>query len=397
MLKRRYRKQVILAQCLAIAAGCGDEAGRTGSTSEPAPVQLQAPSEHQPLGLMESELAIGVGIGPEDVSLGNVRAISEDADGRIYVAMLLPSAVRVYTPTGIPLRSLGGPGRGPGEHMFPAGLGVDGRGRMWVVDFTNATYSVFEPTGEFSHSAPRTGSAFWLPWPGQIHAEGIVDVRGRPSSGEWLVRLDHELQVVDSIPLPDHVEGVVPFAPELIWALAPDGGVWHATTDRYQITKRDPRGDPVLSVVRDVYRERLPRAVRREALRGMEVRMGAVGATGPRVRLGDIPRQAPVLAHLWVDPMGCVWVHRYHPDQTTSTEADVFTSAGRYLGTISFPFPVLPSVRPVFQRKYLYVVEQDELGVNVVHRIRMRGAEDAPSASAVGEICSGGVRAGRLG
>ncbi|MEX2527287.1 MAG: hypothetical protein WEA09_06575 [Gemmatimonadota bacterium] len=277
--------------------------------------------------------------------------------------------------------------------MFPAGMGVDERGRTWVVDFTNGTYSVFEPTREFSHSAPRIGSPFWVPWPGRIDAEGIVDIRGRPSTGEWLVRLDHGLQVLDSIPLPRHTEGAVPFAPELIWALAPDGEFWYAMTDRYRLTKQDQRGGLVLSVERDVSGERLSRAERREALRGMEVRMGMVGGGGPRLRLGDIPRQAPVLARLWVDSMGCVWAHRYHPHQSTSTQADVFTPAGRYLGTIFFPSPVVARVRPVFSRDYMYVVEQDDLGVHVVHRIRVTGSRDAPASSAAGDRCSGGVQA----
>src|SRR5689334_21313768 len=52
---------------------------------------------------------------PAELLFGDVRGIRTDGEGRIYVADVLAMKVRVFSPAGEHLRSLGERGRKPGE------------------------------------------------------------------------------------------------------------------------------------------------------------------------------------------------------------------------------------------------------------------------------------------
>ncbi|MBI2998789.1 MAG: NHL repeat-containing protein [Deltaproteobacteria bacterium] len=78
--------------------------------------------------------------------------------GWIYVSDSGAHTIRVYAPDGTLLSSFGGPGTGPGQFNFPAGLYMSPLGELFVADQTNDRIQVFDRNGNFLRCIG--GSAF---------------------------------------------------------------------------------------------------------------------------------------------------------------------------------------------------------------------------------------------
>lgn len=82
----------------------------------------------------------------------------EVAGGRLYAADYWNDLVRVYAlGTGELLRSVGGPGTGPGEFRNPAGVALGPAGDLYVADFRNHRVQQLEPDGTFVRQWGATG------------------------------------------------------------------------------------------------------------------------------------------------------------------------------------------------------------------------------------------------
>lgn len=97
--------------------------------------------------IAEETLRIGSVDDPE-TSLTFFFALERDAEGRIYTVHSLDGTVRIHSPDGDPLGSIGGRGEGPGEFQSPSALGVEGE-ELWVVDGRAGRVSYFALDGEF--------------------------------------------------------------------------------------------------------------------------------------------------------------------------------------------------------------------------------------------------------
>lgn len=75
----------------------------------------------------------------------------------VFVADSGDHTVKVYTPTGAWLKTIGGPGTAAGQFYFPAGLAVSSRGELLVVDQGNARVQVFDLAGNFLRCFGRAG------------------------------------------------------------------------------------------------------------------------------------------------------------------------------------------------------------------------------------------------
>lgn len=81
--------------------------------------------------------------GPQ-FSLTTVKGIARDARGRIYVAETLANVIRVFDDRGNELISFGKTGGRPGEFMFPAGISIDEKNRLYVADQGNNRIHVYQ-------------------------------------------------------------------------------------------------------------------------------------------------------------------------------------------------------------------------------------------------------------
>jgi hypothetical protein len=117
---------------------------------------------------LEPEISIGVLDGAETYMFGRVQAIGVDTRGRIFVLDSQVPAVRVYDENGEFVATLGRRGGGPGELSQPDGMAVLSDGRVVVRDPNNARMQLFtadlQPGGEWSviRSGFNTSNPVWV-------------------------------------------------------------------------------------------------------------------------------------------------------------------------------------------------------------------------------------------
>lgn len=291
-----------------------------------------------------------------------IRDVDLDADGNLYVLDGQPGEVRMFDPDGAYVRTLGRPGRGPGELSNPGGMAIDRDGRLWVANLGNARYTGFDPgTGEVVAEPRRQAGFGILPWPGRFDAEGHLTEVVLLESGPGMVRLDTAFAPVDSLPMPMPDEDDViefrrgdlrvasipdPFSPMPRWAFSPVDGVVIGEGAEYRIHRVRFSGDTTMSM--EVDRAPVPvSAEERDSVLAtfdeMVDRIGQPPSRRPRVR--DVK---PAHGFLFVDDADRVWVQRAGTPGEPG-RWDVLAADGRLVGTVVEPGPafvgaVLPSV-----------------------------------------------------
>lgn len=81
------------------------------------------------------------------------------AGGRILVADAVAGCVQVFAGDGTWLRTLGGPGDGPGQLNRPTHVAVDRAGQVYVTDSLNCRVQVFDAEGRALRSIGRAGDS----------------------------------------------------------------------------------------------------------------------------------------------------------------------------------------------------------------------------------------------
>ena len=76
--------------------------------------------------------------GATENSFGDIRAVTFDPLGRIWVVEGQANEIRIFDEEGRHVRTIGGDGDGPGEFSYPMGITWDGEGRAWIADGGNA-------------------------------------------------------------------------------------------------------------------------------------------------------------------------------------------------------------------------------------------------------------------
>lgn len=333
---------------------------------------------------LRETLRIGSAADTGPTQFGDISALAVDSAGRIYVADLQAGEIRVFGSGGRFVRAIGRKGRGPGELRWPAGLTLtpDG-GRLLVVDYGNARWSVFDTSGAILYDHQRPLPKWTVPWPGRfdptgrlveparygpVRAGAAPDVPGR------LLELDSTFAAVDSFPFPRYGGEVdAPFSPRLVWRLDGCGHLWFGGSDRYRIVERGLAGDTIRVIERNAPADQISERAKEEAARSSERRMRAIGLSG-HVDRSSIPNAYPRFDDLWVDGRGDLWVVPYAHDRTKPVlrELDVFGPAGHYLGRVRPPVPLERHFPlPVFRGDVLYGVTEDDLGVEYVVRLRI--------------------------
>ena len=119
----------VLSGLAVLMFGCGDSSEPVRRAPEPISASV--------------DLAIGAfDDGPE--AFGRITGLTEDSQGRIYVADYEAGEVRVFAPDGQHLFTFGGKGAGPGELASPCCLAWAPDGSLWVRDGGNQRYSGFD-------------------------------------------------------------------------------------------------------------------------------------------------------------------------------------------------------------------------------------------------------------
>ena len=332
----------------------------------------------------------------EDLNLvfGAVRGVQAASDGTIYVLDQQAAEVRVFDSGGRYLRTIVRRGEGPGEIAAANGIFLSGDTLLWVHDTGQWTVIGVNPAGEevrrftkpvMSYSYIWNGRFDWLGryWKETSHPVGERNYP--PPMGlshltdrYYYKSYDLSTGAIDSIYIGEFGGPSYAYStPEIVWGylniryeasdriiLSPSGGFWRANTAEYRIARTDEDGDtlvvieaglpvqPVTAADRSAYVEDYLE-FRPELRREVE----EVAALLPDVK--------PILADIFVDDEGHLWVQRVTPSDGAAFY-DRYTEGGDYLGSVRLGFE---AAGPLWVRHgAVYTWITDEMDVPYVVR-----------------------------
>lgn len=82
-------------------------------------------------------------------TFGEIAGAGFDEAGNLYLLDRQAALITVIDPEGNYLKTIGGPGEGPGEFRMALSFGVTRDGRAIVMDLGHRSYQLFDPDGEF--------------------------------------------------------------------------------------------------------------------------------------------------------------------------------------------------------------------------------------------------------
>lgn len=357
------------------------------------------------------ELVLGEVDGPQHLTFAAVIGLEVDDEGRIYVLDRQANELRIFAADGAHVSTTGRSGRGPGEYNNANGLLWLTPDTLLVVDQSGRRYSLLNKEGEFVRSVPRSlgfyGWAFSGGYAnGRIYETSYVyadpdnprpvllstSLKDAPagsvdgSSGVSPDAMPPVLAGVDTLLLPvsggslvSNYFGVrtdqgsmsmsVPFAPESVYHLTPEGALWHGHGSEFRIIRSTLQGDTAAELV---VADAVPTSVLDSELEewaATEI-VARFRAMGGDLDMGRIAKQKPFFDGMYVDPEGYLWVSI--PSAPAQATFGIFDPEGWYLGSLNATGVERETyIPPVVRNDRLYFVGTDDLGVQRIFVFRI--------------------------
>ena len=350
---------------------------------------------HQPTATLEADLTIGSLEGESWEVFGDVRGIEADPDGSIYVLDFQSREIQVFDSEGSHLRTLGGPGDGPGELTAANGLLMDPEGILWVNDHGKMRFLGLDSDGTELARIPFPVQSYGFIWERMRDREGrfwmAAPQRDAPMTppGEGLYESEARVYMKSIHPETGAVDSVhvgrtrsrsfvvpmsaggqaffpVPFDSRRAIGLDPEGGFWRSQGEEYHITRLDARGDTTLVIEAAVPRLPVTASDRERVVERMTEQ--DPGLDGPARELVALaPDRRPALDQLFVDDEGRLWVRRVR-EEGAPPLYDLFDGGGGYLGSLETSFHPHTYWVPTVRGGHAYFLVPGELEVPTVVR-----------------------------
>lgn len=407
------KRHILTTGLVALLAGCSTaDAGPEwlGSVTDSAGIRMVSnPTEGiwtpETQWRLTEELRIGDIAGELVYQFGAIVAMDVDQDGNLFVMDQQAAEVRVFDAQGQYLRTLGGPGSGPGE-LGPAGSAVliTDDGLVLVPDLTNARLNRYRTDGTDEASIPLDIVAAGIPlrWKLSPDQRVLAQLRAVPNpdaeitepTGDPIVTFGEDGSPADTaLVLPPGLSfqrgaggstRIVLFSPEPVWDIGPDGAFVSAMNDAYRVEFANTAGEVTQILQRAVDAQPVTDGdVRRmkELLRRLMLDQGAPPAAVQGFLDGvEFAENYPAFLNLFAAPDGSVWLQQvqtaedlmasgaesFDPQDLGSHRWDIFDGEGRYLGVLEFPVGFTPLKLLPGQ---VYGTWKDDLGVPYVMRL----------------------------
>ncbi len=372
-----------VAILLAAACGSGDDGTDSG-------IQPDVPTYEGAIDLEIGELE-----GDDPYLFTYIGHVASDERGRIIVADMRTSEIRVFEPDGRFAFHFGGHGEGPGELTDPSFLEFGPDGGLWVRESTRfSAFSLDSAGAEYRRvvRSPNVGMVgvigpFAFDPDGQLIAVGAlfdgqgsrqVRLRLNADGGVDTLQLAAaERQSAGQATVPVErgpFRGVSylhqPFGPRWVHAHARGGSWAEAVTSGYSINYHAPDGTASLIEGPSFAGPTLSDADREWAWTRMDREVERAGIAEHPF---DVPERKPPLAGLFFDRHDRLWVEKTPASGATMREADVYdgtTLTARY----RWPLRIQDYPKPWAAESLLYGVTVDSLGVQRVARVRFTPA-----------------------
>ena len=335
---------------------------------------------------------------PPDGYLGDVIAVAADSRDNIYILDGTTQEIQVFDAEGGFLRTLGGQGQGPGEFRESLGPAIAQGDTLWVADGRAPRYSIFGPDGTLIGT--RVRRATWglitercTIAPDGSYMEWAVRYPNRDTSDDpsdvdlvhyYPVRVSPDAEKLDTLPylefalqladLPSvGLRRPVWFGPRLKKALGCRDDVWFASSGEYRVYRRSLAGDTTVVLTLEGVRPTAVDEADRDEVRATFERYPELGAALMADHLRALPDSKPVIAGLFVDGAGHVFVVPETSRVDAGTVIDVFREDGVFLGRVAVPEAVKIDAGTAYATgDYLLFAGADEAGTPYVTRLRIR-------------------------
>lgn len=341
------------------------------------------------------DLRIG-GADTGKASFSGIAGLKFDAHGGIWVLDRQAHELRLFSPSGAFVRTVGRQGEGPGEFVEANGFALDARGLVWVPDHRLRRYLVIDTLGKGVGAHGNLIYSYGWLWDGMIDDQGrLVDkvrIRTDTTSLPGLRRFrDTSLAVADTFPLRScsarPYTGIelrakngamfmpLPFTPTEQSAVGADGRVWCSDGGSFTAIARDiATGDSLAAI--SYLHPRLPvtSSLRDSAVASIEKTAREMGAPIPD--LSGIPAERPAIDWMGVDDQGRVWIRT--PRDGASTHFDLFDRQGRQLAEVDVGIRIELWSPVAFRGDTLLAVVHDEDDVPSIVRLHLAPAPPTP-------------------
>ena len=299
-------------------------------------------------GVIEPLFTIGREIGDSTVVFGALETVIYDSQGNIAALDMGMANVRIFSPEGEYLMTIGRRGNGPGEFQRPLGMVLLGTGSLGVMDpwgegFTEITAS-YEQTGVLMeiHSNVHLGMC-------GVDSTDIIGIRtGERTSDEPSVpfvigrySLSTEPSVIywrkefPALTMADVAEAMREYDAVAFTADPETGDVYVCpyVNNLYEITRYSAAGEVLNTIsmeIPSVDKTEEEMAVEAEYLRA---RIAALNGSDMGIDIPPYSKRRSV-SSMGVDGEGCLWVRRGTEEEAV---LDRWTPRGELLGTYRVP------------------------------------------------------------
>jgi hypothetical protein len=295
---------------------------------------------------------------PEDVYFQGYEhpwAISCDKQGNIYIADYAANHIKKFDSSGKYIGVIGRRGQGPEEFNMPYILTIS-KDRLVVWDMGNRRFSIMTTDGK--HIKSRTLNRVEEGWPwkmrtlpnGDILLESeklnreninnpqIREIRLYTPEMEYKKTLYSQEVQSDKYLTNPRRNIPVPFAPRLLWDMAPDGKVVIGYSDEYKFDVYDSEKEKLFSFTHDGQRVKVTKKDKELWFKGITHSQGGVvteGAPDYVIKNTEFPKFKPVFKQVMIDSDGNILVSTHRKDQEEEYKFfDAFDSLGRFINSV---------------------------------------------------------------
>jgi hypothetical protein len=291
--------------------------------------------------------------------------VAVDGKGTIFVVDLDNRRVQVYDKQGRYVRTLGRVGQGPGEYRYPSSVMVDAAGNI-VINDTARFLLHYSPEGIFQKSITlKTSLSIPMLGPGgTIVGTAPLSPRAEGGKKNKLIQLGPDGEVLRTLaeyPACGVVQNLVIrhwYTCKVSASLRSADSLYYGFDQDYTVHVVDQEGRPLVAFSKA--EKPVPISVEEIALTRKEgiFSRERYGEGDPGKTDLGMPDHRPFWSRFISDDLGRLYVVRFKPiteKDVKTSEIDVFSKDGYYLYRMTWPF-----IPQVIKAGFLYEVRQDE-------------------------------------
>ncbi len=341
--------------------------------------------------ILDPVLSIGSEDGDDPFLFGTIKGVNADSEGNIYILDSQASELRVFSPEGQYLKTIGQSGVGPGEIDEANGFTILPDDTIWLYDHGQWRVKVFNTEGEEVESHPPVVMSYGWLWSGTVdHKKQIwkgssmldENFQRPPKDGfnetagtAFMIAYDTLTERADTTWL-GRVSGMyysitmdrgfrnmgLMYSPSRAQTVSPFGdGFWKAAGYDYEFARLNRAADTTMIVKTDL----VPVPVTQD---DRDRYIDAVGTqdqkmvTAANEIAGKMPEYKPAIQGIVVDDDGDVWITRY-ADAGELTTIDSYSPNGEFLKSFHLNVPLLSYFPPRIKDGRVYALAYREDGV----------------------------------